>query len=1099
MVSLSGAFLLSLAVAAPAVRIAESPDRAVEGERVEIVAAYSGLDGPTHLHCEMKGDSPVVLDSRVVAVDGEGTESFAFTVPPLGQATTVHWAVWLGEDWQSPLAPITYSETLRIVSMGEARRLEALEASAEDQLASLGYQRSEAGNIAVFVEDMPGFSEALADAYTAALSERYSVTVLDGEAISNPYLLTPDRFDLLVLPTPKAFPAYGASSVGNYTQSGGHLLVLGGPAFETPLWEAKGRWMTRADVRSAVADSAARRVFMDFSQGAVDWERASNDMAASSSAQVVEPGADGEGGALLLDIRDLTGWDTFGAPAFDESPFDDEYRVLTFMAKGDESTRELAVEVRERDGSRWMTSVPVTPEWRRVLILPEEFQLWQDGSPAGRTGQFRPDQARQIVLGLAFTHTPGVGPGDHRIWIDDLAAARLDPALEDQLRGMGAADVPWIEGVSPQYKVYPVEGAARVEPDPRQVLWPGGALELPSACAAIHPRPQGTGFGKDRRWRFVPLLRALREDGRLAGYPAALVIDGRYSSCAVSVPIPDPTYLMRPEVVNALTRVVDRVMEGVFLWEGGTEYYAYEPHEQMTAGAAVLNLGNEPAAVRTRIRFTGPGVERQRTRTTEAMPGMSRPFDDGTPLSASEGKVAVDLLIDGEVVDHLEHPVSIWTTPDEPRFMTASEGDFILEGERWYAHGVNYMPSSGVGIEDNEYFEFWLDPQPYDPDIIEWDLADIEGMGMNMVSVFIYHRSLDSRNLWDLLLRCRDHHLKVNLSLRPGTPMNFLWDQMRELIEVHQLAQDDTVFAYDLAWEPFFGSYDQRVQWDGEWAEWVMARYGSVAAAEEAWGYEAPTTEAGALTNPADDHLASDGPWRRLAIDYRRFVDELVHRKYAEARDLVHSVDPNHLVSFRMTVAGDPTFPQRPLPYDLRALAGAVDIMEPEGYGRIGDWDRVKPGWFTAAYSRSVAPDTPLMWAEFGSHVWDMSTMSPSPERLEFAARFYRDFYEMALRSGANGTVCWWFPGGFRANERSDYGIINPDRSWRGISHVIAEYAPQMTRPRDLPKPTVWIEVEPYAHADGIYGLYREIQDEFWAAVEAGEIPGLRWKEEGSK
>ena len=54
--------------------------------------------------------------------------------------------------------------------------------------------------------------------------------------------------------------------------------------------------------------------------------------------------------------------------------------------------------------------------------------------------------------------------------------------------------------------------------------------------------------------------------------------------------------------------------------------------------------------------------------------------------------------------------------------------------------------------------------------------------------------------------------------------MHFLWDQMRELIEVNQLAREDNVFAYDLAWEPFFGAYDERSQWDGEWLAWVEDR-----------------------------------------------------------------------------------------------------------------------------------------------------------------------------------------------------------------------------------------------------------------------------------
>ncbi|MBD3173815.1 MAG: hypothetical protein GF320_01435 [Armatimonadia bacterium] len=1087
-------------MAAPTVEVASAPAAAVEGDTVTIEVAYAVPEGPAMLHCEMKGDSPVVIDSREVEVDGDGVASFEFVVPPLGQARNLHWAVWLGEHWQAPLAPITYTDTIRIISIGEATRMDEMESRVEEQLEAAGYRSSDRGNVAVFVDELPGFDGELAQRYADVLSERYEVTIIDGEALSNPFLMTSERFDLLVLTTPNSFPAMAAESVGSFTQAGGHVLVLGGPAFETPLWKIDGEWLDRDAIRAYVAESAERRVFMDFEeplQG--EWVRGTNDESTPSRVLVDGPGADGSEGALLLDVVDLSGWDTFAAPRFEESPFGDDHRVLTFWVKGAEQSRELLVEIREADGTRWMATVPVTQEWRRVALLPSEFSFWADGSPEGRGGpgdRLQPDQAAQIVLGLAHTHSFDAGFRSHQIWIDDLATAALPEGTGELLSNARPVDAPRIEGVSPQYKIYPIEGATTLEADPRQVLWPQGDLPLPVACAAPHPRPQGTGIGKNRDWRFVPLVRAMREDGRLAGFPAVLVIDGRYRSCAITAPVPDTDWLAGPEVVAGLTGVVDRVMDGLLLWEGGAEYYAYEPGEEMTVGASVLNLGEEPVTAETRVRFDTAGRQAQYAHGTNLEPGTNAPPATSMDVGSEGGTMTVELVVDGEVIDHLEHPISIWTTPDDPQFMTAEDGDFILEGEKWYAHGVNYMPSSGVGVEDNEYFEFWFDPQPYDPDIIEWDLRDIKNMGMNMVSVFIYHRSIESRNLWDLLLRCRELDLKVNLSLRPGTPMDFPWDQVREMIESQQLADEDIVFAYDLAWEPFFGTHEQRARWDGEWREWIIDEYGSVEAAEEAWDFEAPTTDGGGITNPDDEHLASDGPWAAMAIDYRRFVDELVHSKYARARELVQTIDPNHLVSFRMTVAGDPTHGQKPMPYDLKGLAGAVDIMEPEGYGRIGDWERVKPGWFTAAYSRLVAPDTPVLWAEFGTHVWNLATMDQSPERLEFAEQFYRDFYEMALRSGANGTVCWWFPGGFRTNERSDYGIIDPDRSWRGISEVIAEHAAIMTESREIPEPTVWIEVERYAHPDGIYGIYEDVQEEFWAAIEAGEFPGLRWADE---
>ena len=66
-------------------------------------------------------------------------------------------------------------------------------------------------------------------------------------------------------------------------------------------------------------------------------------------------------------------------------------------------------------------------------------------------------------------------------------------------------------------------------------------------------------------------------------------------------------------------------------------------------------------------------------------------------------------------------------------------------------------------------------------------------MNLNAVSVFIHHESLGAQHLLDLLRRCEALGLHVNQSLRPGTPMDFQWQQMKELIEYYKLAQNDAV------------------------------------------------------------------------------------------------------------------------------------------------------------------------------------------------------------------------------------------------------------------------------------------------------------------
>jgi hypothetical protein len=210
-------------------------------------------------------------------------------------------------------------------------------------------------------------------------------------------------------------------------------------------------------------------------------------------------------------------------------------------------------------------------------------------------------------------------------------------------------------------------------------------------------------------------------------------------------------------------------------------------------------------------------------------------------------------------------------------------------------------------------------------------------------------------------------------------------------------------------------------------------------------------------------------------------------------------VDPNHLVSFRMTVAGDPTISHGwSIPYDFRATAPGVDIVCPEGYGRIGDWERVKPGAFTVAYARCVAPARPVLWAEFGRSVWDRTRWRPDPDLLAWTADYYDRFYRMALLAGSNGTVCWWYPGGFRVGENSDYGIVNPDGSDRAITKVIRRYAAEFARPRKPTLPRHVIPIDRDAYAGGLPAVYRAVKDEFWRAVDEGEFPALHHAGQGT-
>jgi hypothetical protein len=852
--------------------------------------------------------------------------------------------------------------------------------------------------------------------------------------------------------------------------------------------------LTRSDFDRTLAAVRTDRFLADFNrEDPARWERNSN--AADSKFRRERQRGD-NGSALHVVIENLTGWDTLAGPPLDHA-FPVGQTLTCFRAKGGPRTRQLAVEWRERDGSRWIATVRLGTNWNRYVLTPEAFHPWEP--PAGRGGvgdHLRAENAVRFTVGLAFSHT-SVEAGPNEYWFADLGTA-ANPFGE--FTPPAAPDLPRLETLSPGYQCYPING-------PVELHVPVELAKLSAAIGttnALQPRPRGIGFDQRRPWRWQPLIEARDGNGDYRGAIATVLVQaqppyrgGVWASFTPS----SPAFYEQPAMKQTFRELAARLGRGVFLLEGGSEFFTRFDDQACRLGARVVNFGHDQQnnlAVRiavtdranARIAFTREWA------FTLASGGERTVEQTWQPPRRPAGGfyVTTEVVADGRVVDRLQHELDFWRPKAKLEFVEARDGGLWLGGKPWKAHGVNYMPSSGIGVV-NDYFEFWLDRGAYDPEVIERDLERVKAMGLNAVSVFVYHRELKAQHLLDFLRRCETLDLHVNLSLRPGTPLDFHWTEMKELIEFFRLAQNDMVFAYDLAWEPsHFDHAHQRQQYSAPWAEWVTRRYGSAAAAARAWGTPAPT-ENGGLAVPPMSQLTRDGPWRNLVADYRAFLDDLLGKNYAAARRLVQSIDSHHAVSFRMQLAGDPTFNAVGLlPYDFHGLASAVDLWEPEAYGRIGDWDKVKAGEFTAAYARLCDPQKPLVWAEMGYNVWDSNRMAPHPDKLAFAQKYYHDFYRMLRESGADGIFFWWYPGGYRVNEQSDFGIINPDGTDRAVTRAIREEGARFLAAPKPRRADYFMSIDRDRDARGLFGIYEKVQREFWQAVAEGKTPGLAWE-----
>lgn len=987
---------------------------------------------------------------------------------------------------------------------------------------------SPAFDIRILVNDLPGASPAVG----TALVETFKEKGLAVQAITPrelvPNLAGPSREKMLILTECGTLPLSAAKPLEEFIDQGGRLIALGGTLFRDPIGELDGKWVSRKDYDALWAKVPLQCLITDFGpgvqlQGQLDgntgaskagagvallppagdlsgWTRSSNEPSHPSSHDVIMDPTHGT--CLHRDIRALDGWDTLNSPPLTQ-PIPEGQHFTCFWAKGGPRTNRMLFEWQEKDGSRWMGVVELTPQWRRYVLSENDFSFWES-VPARKETHLNLANASHFTVGLAATHTGGLW-GDQEFWITGIGTC-------------GKTDVPPIdwkvdfkphEMLYPSYHSYPCKNVESIKVSREQVILNQvDDIQLPKHTFALHPRPQSTGYGKQRTHRWISLLEAKR-DYDLAGTIAALRFTQHTEQMWAAFAIQDPNFYTQTPVKNCIIELAKRMQDTLFLWEGGTSKYTYLPSEKVSVGASITAEPRKIEDLTIELCATDPDVYVQPLgdgpdRITKTLWNKDIPFtvgeakeipvDQDFPKGEEKPFVRVSLYREGKLIDFIAYHIFEWEPNADLPPVTVEKGDFYIDGKPWFPYGVNYMPSSGIAREEWQPFEQWLGPQGYDPEIVGRDLQRIKNMGMNMVSVFLYYDSLKWGNLIDFLRQCEENDLRVNLSLRPGTPFDFEWDKVREMIETSRLASNKVVFAYDLAWEPHFEGFEDRSRYTKEWNDWIAKKHGDLASAFKAWNFQTDLIN-GLFPVPQSKQWYECGPWDNMALDYGDFLNDLLHEHYSKARDLVRTIDPNHAVSFRMQYAGDPTYVGPTwIPYDLKGVAKAVDIMEPEGYGRIGSWDNIKAGRFTVDYARAVAPDLPVMWGEAGLHSWDLASMSSTPENEERAAQFYRDYHRMLIDSHSNGISWWWYPGGFRTGENSDYGIINPDGTDRPVTKVIRELGPKVRYQGPRPEPEVIIDLDLRTRPGGLAGIYAKVKDAYWAAIDTGKTVGLRIK-----
>ncbi len=560
---------------------------------------------------------------------------------------------------------------------------------------------------------LPGEDPSLASLVKAEIQKAgYTVEEIGAGQLCDYVELLQQNYDLLVLPTAGILPAQSTTSINNYLKSGGHIIALGSPLWQRSLIKLGSRWLTRDEYQTDNAGKLPESVVFHFDVNDLQgWSRSSNQMEIPTRNETVPEGPGAGQRALHTIIPDMANFDTFNSPEL-KQPFPAGHTLTVLSAKGDGRTPQLAVEWQERDGSRWIAVIALTPQWRRYVLTPTDFHYWQS-TPArgGRGDQFKPENATRFSVGLAYSHTGGT-PGEHEYWVGPVGTA----PLTEQYRNVVAMFAPpALDTLSPSYKLFDVNGTDSLLVSDGQFIVSEAKLPSSAIIRSPHPRPSGGGFNKGRDWRWVSLIESRTAKGEWRGSPASLYIhaSGPFKGGIwASFGIGQPEWYKTPPALGLVRQIAERMKNGTFILDGGANFYTYFSGQKVDLGITAFNVdrdfnSNVTARVTVRQGNLAKPVFTHEWKVNIA-PGQTEQVKHSwKPAHWPKGgfTVTAELLQDGRVTDRVSHKIYLWLPKEAKEFVTVQDGEFILNGRRWRANGVNYMPSSGIGTEDGEYFE----------------------------------------------------------------------------------------------------------------------------------------------------------------------------------------------------------------------------------------------------------------------------------------------------------------------------------------------------------------------------------------------------------
>lgn len=699
-----------------------------------------------------------------------------------------------------------------------------------------------------------------------------------------------------------------------------------------------------------------------------------------------------------------------------------------------------------------------------------------------------------ILGGPLFAHL--IEKEDERFVNVPLGDQVLDAAISGKMHPIV------MEGFTPSYKVYEVDGVTKFMTERDQEIV-HNTIEVNESECVICPRTgmHGLGYRREQKTRVIPLVQAMGEGGRADGRRGAVAyivfsdvrmkrlgVDGNYfgyvlptnyGGCAAGIGFKRQDIFRIKGMRDMIADIVRFLQEGLYLYDGGAEYLTSKPGDTLRVGATILNQNCKFKDAEVVITVTGKEGEVYRKELDVYANPMHYTHADCSFTVPAYDDYTVNTVLkqDGRIIDSITAPLTVYESKkaEYDDFVRLKDNEFWCKGKKWYAYGINYWPLYYPALEHADYWTGWFDKTNYDPMEVERDLDMIRNqMGLNCVFTRIdgnvFERGLDC--VKDFMMRCERHDIKVSLSwCNITSPLHYQPKAFRKFMELCELKDNATLFTHDLSWESGMKFYDTHFMntWDADWEKWISEHYGSVENAEADWKVSADRDAAGHIVAPPMNEFNNDGAWRVKIAAYRRFIDDYASRFWNDTVSDIRSLDKNHLIGYRMGNFHNNTAA-------LTGMNKHVDYGSPEGYGVSNDDNGMYGAMAVSVAMSFVTSGKPVLWSEYGNSltdvrwrklVWDNEHSRPYEWKEKEQTAYLKRMYYVFEHTNVAGTAPWWFPGGFRRVEMSDFGFCGPDGLLRPGAKSYVELGKSFLTPRSVPQATKWLTIDPDVSAIG--------------------------------